>query len=87
MRSEKNCKGCSSSVRLNEDDLYKILKNVKKNKQVDFVNETVYKKRLNICRKCKDLLYETTCKFSGCLVYIKANEIDAVCPRPGGSKW
>ncbi|MFP4016739.1 MAG: DUF6171 family protein [Halanaerobiales bacterium] len=86
MGARRNCKGCSSSVRLSEQDLYDILKNVKLT-EGELVDEELYKKRLACCKECSDLLYDTTCKYTGYLVYVKAREINTSCPKPGKAKW
>ncbi|MEJ6951776.1 DUF6171 family protein [Natronospora cellulosivora (SeqCode)] len=88
MALKRNCKGCSSSVRLKEKDIYEILEKVKSNKkEKDIVDSNLYTDRLAICKKCDDLLYETTCKYDGVLVYVKAKDIDSFCSKPGNSKW
>lgn len=87
MDSRKECKGCSSSVRLSEEDIYDIIKNIKVDKDRDIVCEKTYKERIGVCKKCEDLLYNTTCRYSGYLVYVKAREQKAFCPRPGQTNW
>lgn len=85
--NNRDCKGCSSSVHLSDGDIYEIMNNVKNNQKEDIVDENIYKERLAICKECQDLLYNTTCRYSGYIVYMIAKDKDACCYRPGKGKW
>ena len=85
--NSKDCKGCKESVRISETAIEKELNKLKKEKNVNMVEEETYQKRLNLCRNCSALQYGTTCKYCGCIVQIKAKIKGASCPFPGDSKW
>ncbi|UJF36404.1 DUF6171 family protein [Paenibacillus hexagrammi] len=52
-----------------------------------FVSEEAYSSRVDVCRACPSLEYETTCKHCGCLVEVRGKLLEKDCPHPGGSKW
>lgn len=83
----KGCKGCSASVQLSTDDIYEIIKGAERDIREGLVDEDIYKKRLTICKECADLLYNTTCRYSGHIVYILAKDENAHCHKPRGGKW
>ena len=76
----KACKGCSASVRLGTDDLYEIIKEAERDMGEGLVDGELYSERLALCRECAGLLYNTTCKYSGQIVYVLAKDKDARCP-------
>lgn len=85
--SKEGCKGCSASVYLSVEDLYEIIRYAEANTGADLVEEDIYKIRLEICKECPDLLYNTTCKYSGYIVYVLARNKKASCQKPGEKKW
>lgn len=87
MKNNSNCKGCSSSVHLSIEDIYEIIKDTEKDLKGNLVDESIYKRRLEICKGCQDLLYNTTCRYSGFIVYVLAKEEDVCCQKPGKGKW
>lgn len=85
--SKQGCKGCSASVHLSVEDIYEVIKGAVANLQEDLVEEDVYRMRLEICQKCPELLYNTTCKYSGYIVYVLARDKKASCQHPGQQMW
>ncbi|MFW6035057.1 MAG: hypothetical protein ACOCRZ_02255 [Halothermotrichaceae bacterium] len=85
-RSEK-CKGCYPVFKLPSGDIYNILKkNIKCNKD-KIVRKNIYEQRIRACELCKGLIANTTCRYSGNLVYQTAIKAKKKCFYPGGSKW
>ena len=86
MEVKDQCKGCSQTVIVPEEEIEKLLESAM-NKGKATVNTEVYQKRVGTCMRCPSLLYGTTCKHCGCLVKYKALFIDKDCPHPDGSNW
>ncbi|NLJ84359.1 MAG: hypothetical protein GX336_05575 [Halanaerobiaceae bacterium] len=85
--SRQGCKGCSASVYLSPGDIYEIIRDAEAKTRDELVAEEIYKSRLEVCQECPDLLYNTTCRYSGYLVYVLAREKKASCQKPGEKKW
>ena len=49
-------------------------------------NESVYKKRLEICENCSSLV-NGMCRYCGCFVLVRATKKNLGCPKPGGDCW
>ncbi|MCX7711710.1 MAG: DUF6171 family protein [Clostridia bacterium] len=88
MNSKNECKGCRRSVRHPFDEV--------KEKMEEFlltipeeekVSQPVYNMRMSECRQCSGLYYDTTCKYCGCFVQMRAMRKNKDCPHPGKSKW
>ena len=86
MTAENDCKGCSASVRISEEEIEKIFSSMKV-KKVKLTSKKEYINRLNICQNCQFLDYNTTCRHCGCIVQIKAKIAKASCPAPENPKW
>jgi hypothetical protein len=84
---DKFCKGCTSSVHISDDEIKKIFGSEVKVKNVKLVSEELYKNRLDICKNCDAFVYNTTCKYCGCLIEIKAKLSASKCPFPYNPKW
>ena len=50
-------------------------------------DETVYKKRLDVCAKCGALMKQVMCSHCGCIVMFRARPVKSRCPHPEGDKW
>ena len=85
--SEDECKGCSASVRLSEEEVERILAEYLRDHPADIVDDATYQSRLAICGECDDLQYATTCRHCGCLVPVMAKLSAKQCPRPGNASW
>ncbi|NLN42399.1 MAG: hypothetical protein GX160_10610 [Clostridiales bacterium] len=80
------CKGCTASVWVKIDETYEKLKATFIDGNMAVSKET-YENRLKICKSCPSLIYDTTCKYCGCLVHARALGKDNYCPEPSGAKW
>ena len=87
MMDGNDCKGCSSSVRMTEDEIHNLIEATLKTENIQHVAEDIYIQRLGICNKCSALDYGTTCRYCGCLVQVKAWLLSAKCPYPYDAKW
>ena len=58
------------------------IKNLPENEKV---RESLYQKRLSLCRTCDDLV-NGMCKFCGCFVELRAAKKAQYCPAPS-AKW
>lgn len=83
---DEPCKGCSASVHITDAQLKRILDALDADPE-QCVDDELYAERLNICRSCPALAYETTCRICGCLVAVRAKLKDKACPFPGQAKW
>ena len=84
---EKECKGCSSSVKISDEEIEKMFGDLKKVKKVNVISQKVYEQRIASCQECKYLDFGTTCRQCGCIVEIKAKLAKGECPYPGSSRW
>lgn len=50
------------------------------------VDDTTYKKRLDECEECSDLM-NGMCRHCGCFCIIRAIKKNQYCPHPLGDKW
>ncbi len=55
--------------------------------ETDVVDDALYEQRLEKCKRCPSLLYDTTCAHCGCFVQFRAKLAYKSCPYPEGSKW
>lgn len=87
MSNPRECKGCSATVNISEADINRAIAVLSKNKNTKFVTDETYEFRLEQCRNCKFLEYETTCLKCGCIVQIRAKLADSSCPYTKERKW
>ncbi|MCJ8007514.1 DUF6171 family protein [Lederbergia wuyishanensis] len=80
------CKGCTHSVIVSKEVLQELIQDAEKDGR-KIVSEDVFEKRLNMCKSCPSLQYETTCMHSGSLIHYRARLKESTCPYPQGSKW
>jgi len=83
----KKCKGCYPVVKLPGGDIYDLLKKGNKSDNVEIVEKNIYERRIHSCELCSGLIANTTCRYSGNLVYETAVKINQKCFYPGKSKW
>jgi hypothetical protein len=81
-----DCKGCSSSVIVSEEEIELLIQEIQLNKE-DTVSRELYEARLAACQSCSSLIYDTTCKYCGCLIKYKALFNRKTCADPTGAKW
>jgi hypothetical protein len=74
-----NCKGCRASVKVDEEQIARMLSKIKAE---DSVSDKQYALRLEVCRQCASLSYESTCMHCGCLVAFRAKFKNQSCPHP-----
>ncbi|MBB3108052.1 hypothetical protein FHS18_000080 [Paenibacillus phyllosphaerae] len=86
MRTNDGCKGCSADVRVTRGQIARMLASME-GKDFVFVSEEAYMARLDTCRACLSLAYETTCMHCGCLVEVRGKLAEKDCPHPDGTKW
>lgn len=87
MELNSNCEGCAVSVHLSEEEIRELFGSTMKLKSVKTVSEDEHKRRMDICKSCDQLVYNTTCKQCGCIIHVKAKLAGARCPYPYNSKW
>ncbi|NLE23847.1 MAG: hypothetical protein GX625_00665 [Clostridiaceae bacterium] len=87
MSHSSKCEACSVSVHLSQEEIDTLFGKTMKVKNIKTVNEDEYKKRIDICMSCESLLYDTTCRYCGCIVQIKAKLQNSTCPYPYEPKW
>jgi hypothetical protein len=88
MTDKDNCKGCSATVHHSFEEV--------KAKMADYIktidpdhrtDRELYEKRLAQCASCSGLYYESTCRYCGCFVQMRALRSTMDCPNPEGSRW
>lgn len=86
MEKNNDCPGCQGTVRIDEAEIRRIFNEKIAVKKVKLAAPDVYQTRLEICKQCSGLDYETTCRYCGCIIQIKAKLAGAYCPHPAGPK-
>ncbi|BAB05595.1 hypothetical protein P4637_01800 [Halalkalibacterium halodurans] len=87
MSGEPFCKSCTASVRLTKKEMDQLMVEYGEKDGKSLVGTSEYFRRVNQCMQCPDLLYETTCKYSGMLVQYISRFQNKSCPHPAGTKW
>lgn len=85
MQTSSECKGCSATVNISEEEISRAIAALSKNTK--FVDDKVYEFRLAQCRDCKFFQYGTTCLKCGRIVQIRAKLADSSCPYTKERKW
>ncbi len=83
----KKCKGCYPVVKLPNGDIYDLLKSSSKSNSDQIVEKDIYEERIHSCELCSGLIGNTTCRYSGNLIYETAVKSSQKCFYPGKSKW
>ena len=81
------CKRCGLKTVLSEDDIAKMVSEVRNMRGVKLVDNAEYSRRLDICRGCEKFEYGSTCALCGCVMQVRAMLSDGRCPYPNKSKW
>ncbi len=81
-----NCKGCSGSVHITDNEIEIALKRVIES-GVPLANRELYEKRMKTCSACEQLVYGTTCMSCGCIVKVRALNALRICPHASGNRW
>lgn len=87
MAYTSECEACGTSVHLSPEEIETLFGKTMQIKKVKTVSEEEYNRRMDLCRQCEALVYDTTCKHCGCIVQIKAKLEHARCPFPYHAKW
>ncbi len=80
------CKGCLSSVIVSSEEVEQLI-NEQLELETDLVDDDLYEERLEACKSCPSLAYDTTCSHCGCFVQFRAKLAYKHCPYPGGARW
>lgn len=80
------CKGCMNSVIVSSEEVEQLV-HEQLELETNLVDDGVYEKRLEICKNCPSLAYDTTCSHCGCFVQFRAKLAYKHCPYPGGARW
>lgn len=80
------CKGCLNTVIVSSEEVEQLV-NEQLQLETDLVDDDVYEKRLEICKSCPSLAYDTTCSHCGCFVQYRAKLAYKHCPYPGDARW
>jgi len=80
------CKGCLNSVIVSSEEVEELI-NEQLQLETDLVDDDLYDNRLEICKSCLSLAYDTTCSYCGCFVQFRAKLAYKHCPYPDGARW
>jgi hypothetical protein len=83
----KYCKGCNSSVHISKEEIEKVFGKKINLKGIKLTTQNEYEYRINICKQCEAYIYNSTCKYCGCLMEIKAKFKASKCIFPYNPKW
>lgn len=78
------CKRCGLKTVLNEEEINKMVDEVKSLRGIKLADEDVYQARTAVCGECEKLEYGSTCMSCGCIVQVRAILSDGKCPL---KKW
>jgi hypothetical protein len=67
--------------RISTNEKFTIVEAIGATLRREFVDEETAARRLDICKKCPDLVLGT-CKHCGCLMKVKVHYRDAICEAP-----
>ncbi|MFW6007171.1 MAG: DUF6171 family protein [Halanaerobiales bacterium] len=87
MLDNRKCKSCRESNSISKKEIKRELKKIINNESLDTVKSEIYQYRLKNCQQCPALSNETTCKYNGSIVQIKAKLKKSTCPYPDRAKW
>ncbi len=83
---EEKCIKCNGSIHIPEQDIERDIQRVIES-GVPLANDKLYKKRLDLCISCEQLMDGTTCRICGCIVRVRAMNALRICPDSAGNKW
>ena len=81
------CKRCGLKTVLSEQDIERMVNEVRSMRGIKTVQDDVYQSRLNACFDCPKLEYGSTCALCGCVVHVRALLSDGKCPFPKNTRW
>ncbi|MGM9936706.1 MAG: DUF6171 family protein [Candidatus Ornithomonoglobus sp.] len=81
------CKRCGLKTVLSEEDIARMVNEVRSMKGIRLAEDDEYKRRISICAECEKLGYGSTCALCGCVMQVRAMLADGKCPFPKNRKW
>lgn len=81
------CKRCGLKTVLSEQDIDRMVNEVRSMRGVKTAADDVYRNRLEACFGCPKLEYGSTCALCGCVVQVRALLADGKCPFPKNPRW
>ncbi len=83
----RKCKRCGLKTVLSEEDIARMVNEIRSMKGIRLADDDEYKRRISICGKCEKLEYGSTCALCGCVMQVRAMLADGKCPFPASGKW
>ena len=80
----EKCKRCAAKTVLSEEDIQKMIDEVRAMRGVRLMGDEAYEKRLAVCGECDKFMYGSTCSVCGCVMQVRAMLIGGRCPK---KKW
>ncbi len=80
----ERCKRCGLKTTLSEEDIQKMVDEVKSMKGIRLIGKSESEKRLVLCYRCEDFMYGSTCSQCGCVMQVRTMLADGKCPK---KKW
>ncbi len=84
---KKKCKRCGLKTFISQEDIDKMVEDIKKMKGVRLADDELFNKRFAICMECEKFEYGSTCSLCGCVMQVRARLKDGKCPYPKNKKW
>ena len=78
------CKRCDIKTALSDEDIQKMIDEVRAMRGVQLVGEDAYEKRFAVCGECDKFMYGSTCSVCGRVMQVRAMLTDGRCPK---KKW
>jgi hypothetical protein len=76
------CKACGFQARLKPEAVQRIIDDYFGDETPALADAETWRRRLDVCGTCPDLLLGNTCRHCGCLVEIRARIAEKACPAP-----
>ena len=83
----KKCKKCPSKSSISDEEIRKMVDEVRNMKGVKLADEAEFERRFEICKACEKLEDGATCMLCGCVMQVRARLYDGKCPFPKGGRW
>lgn len=78
------CKRCDLKTTVSQEEIDKMVDEVKAMKGIRLVSEDKYKERFQTCMECEYFFYSSTCNVCGCVMQVRARLQEGKCPK---KKW
>lgn len=83
----KQCKRCASKTGLSNEEIEKMVNEVRNMRGIKLVDDDKYNDRLAACGSCDKFLYGSTCSICGCVMQVRALLTTGKCPYPKQARW